>query len=538
MNGDVPLHSNLRRIPVRRTPWHLRARRRIRRSFRICLAKCKSTRVWRDAILYVAAAAAVALVCSVFSRSIFTRHPFFDDVKDMAEFERNDTELLQRWRNASSIPFTDPTRNFNTTEVKLARATWDYIYGELVRKPTPPVLTKYKKRILRELYQQTKYVYSKKLKGALHVTCNYLNAIEDDVDLTSFQCAHTSHRCLDGIFQPSLAFVPVEGAWATWEDVVLVLIVGADRGEYLTAITETWVGRLHPDATIFLARDNGTPEVPDGLKRRQNVVIYDYPGSQGLEDLDMKAVVTWDVVYKIYRKTGKKYFLKIDDDSLLIGHNLMRFLIKVDRWFSGHEEPLYFGHPFCGHGDLEALGFARWCYAGGGAYGMNTEALSMLVRQVRGGCAYFYDYIAKAPNMRPGSDRYGGRYEDVMVGRCLRQAKNRLQMNGTSLLACGSFFPYAPLHYYEQFGSNAKAMSNKLGNNVITMHNLEPSAIRYLDYFMFEHPIGGRVSPFSTNNPRLESELLQICHMRGKKMWCNWSRPSSLGKLDRNLTRR
>lgn len=495
-------------------PWRASARRLARRARRSSL---------RPAVVAAGAVCLVAGLALLWLR----RTAVFDDVADIALVAAEERAVVERRANETSSHFADPLRLANVSTVREARVAWDYIFGELIRKPVMPVLTKYKKRLLKELYAKTFYSRVNKLSSGRDVSCNYVNNVhlQDALGLTDFECADTSHRCPDGRFDVTPAFMPIEGSWVTWRDVVLVLMVGAGREEFVNAAAETWMARLHPDATIYIARDNGLPSLPQSLLDRDNVVVWEYMGPVGFDKLDLKAFLVWQHAYQKFVSHGKKYFLKIDDDSFLVGHNLIRFLIKVDRWFSGREEALYFGHPFCGHGDLEALGYATYCYAGGGAYGLSIEAIQILIQQIKGGCAYFYDYVAKSPTWRPVDDKYGGRYEDVMVGRCLRQAKTRHKQNGTSLLACGSFFPYAPLHYYDQFGRSPERMYNKLGNNIITLHNLEPSAIRYLDHFIFEYPIGGGIEPFSPENSRL-SELLEVCHLRGKKMYCDWPSPA------------
>ncbi len=524
MNGALPARSSTRpQAASRSTPLHVRIRHRLQRRYRLWKISLKTAFSFSEVVQF---ALGVVLFVSVW-RSIaqhWAPHEPFDDVADMEMYEQRRRDALAMWLNKTSeseLHPSDGARSFNMTEVKEARAQWDFVYRELTRRANPPKLTKYKVRLLRELYARTHYVATPKLNAHLHTTCNYLNNIADDGDLSSFSCAPTSHKCDDGGFSPSAGFAPVEGYGVSWDDVVIVVMLGAGRADFLQGLTDTWVARLDPAATLVLSRDNGAPELPPALANRPNTVVYDYRGPAGLDNLDVKALTTWKYIHNRYQVTNKKYFLKIDDDTYLVTHNLLRFLNKVDKWFAPHEEPLYFGHPFCGHGDLEALGYARWCYAGGGAYGLNTEALGMMVRQILGGCAYFYDYVAKAPDLKPVDDAYGGRYEDVMVGRCLRQAKTRAQVNGTSLLACGSFFPYAPLHYFEQFGHDVGAMTHKLGDTYITLHNLMPSAMRYLDDFLFEYPVGGIV-PFTLENPRLQDEMLRICRMEGKKMHCDY----------------
>lgn len=446
----------------------------------------------------------------------------FDDEADMNFLAKQDASYVLQKLNESEGNFADPLRLFNATDVREQRIAWDHVYGMISRKPNPPVLTKYKKRLLRELLGKTHYTVMNKFSPSLDVSCNYMNAINDTGSLFSFHCSETSHRCPDGNFTLQSVFVPKEGSSVTWSDVVIVMMVSKGRDYYLEACADTWISRLHPDATLFFGQDGNDSSLPLSIINRENTHVYAYEGPRGLDSLDVKAFDIWSEVYRRFALKGKKYFLKIDDDTFLFGHNLVRFLNKIEHWMSGVEQSLYFGHPFCGHGDLEALGFATWCYAGGGAYGLSIEALHNLLTQIRGGCAYFYDYVANAPGLRPANDKYSGRYEDVMVGRCLRQARTREQFRGTSLLACGSFFPYPPLHYYEQFGKSKNAMSKKLEGEPITIHNLEPSAIRYLDHLVFEYPLNGEVTPFSASNERLQ-ELIDLCKMDGKKMSCDLS---------------
>lgn len=508
----------------RTTPLFARIRNSLLRHYRRFSRFLKSSPSIRELPRVVLAS---ILVLSLFRALLhhFVSHEPFDDITDMALYNQKRTDALADWLNRSAeevIHPSDPTRAFNMSQVLAARKQWDWIYRMITSREHPPVLTKYKKRILRELFLATRYVSTPKVSLGIHKSCNYLNTLPDDQgELTSFTCAPTSHKCPDEEYAKATGFTPMEGNGVSWDEVVLVLVVGAGRDDFLHAITETWLARLDPSATVVIARDMYEPRIPQALLDRPNVEVLNYAGPTGLGSLDTKAFTTWKQVHQLYEKSNKKYFLKVDDDSYLVAHNLLRFLIKLDRWFASKQEPIYFGHPFCGHGDLAALGYATWCYAGGGAYGLNLEALGMLVRQITGGCVYWYDYVGRARNFRPVDDAYGGRYEDVMVGRCLRQAKNRAQRNGTSLLACGSFFPYAPLHYYETFGRDLKAMTKKLGDSYITLHNLMPSAMRYLDEFLNEYPIGG-IAPFSLENPRLENELLRICRLEGKKMQCNY----------------
>lgn len=509
-------------------PFHLRPRQalrqRVRRFSKALLTPYANYQLL--GLVFVAAliaGTAVYVITALISPEVIP----FDDVADMRIVAEEDDAFVLRRQNETAELVGDPFRNLNATDIRESRLAWDYIYGEIVRKPVQPVLTKYKTRLLRELLKRTHYVLARKLAPAMDVSCNYLNDIDDQDSLHSFTCSGTSHRCPDGSFSPHDAFAPKEGSSITWSSVVIMLVVSAGREPFLRAAAETWISRLHPDATLFFARDDSEPEFPESILHRPNTVIYNYGGPVGMDSLDLKAFQALSKAYEMFALKGKKYFVKIDDDSFLFGHNLIRFLNKVEHWFSGREQAIYFGHPFCGHGDLEALNYEKWCYAGGGAYGLSVEALQILITQIKGGCEYFYGYVAKAPDMHPANDRYGGRYEDIMVGRCLRQARTRSQLRGTSLLACGSFFPYAPLHYYKSFGNSKEAMCKKLQGDVITIHNLEPSAIRYLDHMVFEYPLGGEFTPFAPENERVQ-ELIDICSMAGKKMSCDLSKVSNL----------
>lgn len=455
-------------------------------------------------------------------RKFVWHHKDFDDVQDMKLLEQEDALYLEQRRNKSVPHFAHPLARFNLTEINESRNYWDFLYGEIVRKPGGVVLTKYKTRLLRALLKKAQYQLVRKFTPALGVSCNYFNDIGNATSPNAFECISTSHKCPDGGFSLHNSFTPREGSAITWGDVVIVMLLSAGRESFIQAAAQTWIPRLREEATLFLIRDIGQPAIPESLRLRPNTYIYDFKGNSGLDNLDFKSFYAWNIAHSIFSAKGKKYFLKLDDDAFLVGHNLIRFLNRVEQTFSGAEDALYFGHPFCGHGDLKALGNGTWCYAGGGAYGLSIEALAIFVNQVRGGCSYFYDYIAKAPSGMPENDNYGGHYEDVMVGKCLRQAKNRYQRRGTSLLACGSFIPYAPLHYYEKFGRNKEAMYSKLQGDFITIHNLDPSAIHFLDHLLYEYPLGGDIGPFSPENEHVQ-ELIDSCHMDGKKMKCDVS---------------
>lgn len=502
-------------------PVHLRIQQQIRRRIKTFSRSSAVPCSYRH-VLNVCGVVLCTVLLILLSKTLIIHKEVFDDVRDMQLVEEEDTLYLERKMNKTLDNNMDYLAGWNVTDIKIARTAWDYIYGEIVRKPSPPVITKYKSRLLRQLLARTRYNRVSKNTPALDVSCNYLNSVNDTGSPHAFTCASTSHRCPDGSFSPRVAFEPREGPFVTWDDVVIIIMVSAGREPFLEAAAETWISRLTDEASLFFVRDNGVPELPKSLLDRPNTFVFDFPGKPGLDNLDFKAFIAWSQAYSKFAASGKKYFLKLDDDAFLVGHHFIRFLNKLEHNFSGREEALYFGHPFCGHGDLKALDYGTWCYAGGGAYGMSIEALQIFVAQVRGGCAYFYDYIASVPDQRPEDDKYGGHYEDVMVGRCLRQARTRTQERGTSLIACGSFFPYAPLHYYERFGKSKKALSDKMVGDPITIHNLDPSAIRFLDHLLYEYPLGGFVTPFSYENEHLQ-ELIDLCHMEGKKMVCEQS---------------
>lgn len=476
----------------------------------------------------------LSLLCTtLYISTSAPKQPPFDDIADMQAIAQQDHALATGNTTADSNASLFAT--LNLTDVHQSRLTWDYVYGEILRKPVQPVLTKYKTRLLRELFAKTHYTLVSKYEPALDVSCNSVNQIPEQLSFMSFKCSQTSHKCLDGSFSRQSAFAPKEGTSITWDHVVILMMVSTHRQSFLHAAAETWISHLHPDATLLLARDAPGPPIPDFIIERPNTFVFDYQGPFGLDSLDIKAFKLLTKAYELFSLKGKRYFLKMDDDSFLLAYNLIRFLNKLENRFSSREQALYFGHPFCGHGDIAALGNGTWCYAGGGAYGLSVEALQILITQIRGGCEYFYDYVAKAPNLRPSEDRYGGRYEDIMVGRCLRQAWTRTQQRGTSLLACGSFFPYAPLHYYNKFGNNKTAMCVKLQGDVIAIHSLEPSAIRYLQHMVFEYPLSEHLSSFSAQNHKVQ-ELIDICVMRNKRMWCDLSRVPSLCPQNANLS--
>ena len=508
-------HSHSTSFPLR-----FRLRKDLYRIFKRISSK-ESLRYPKQPLSHFVSISAVCIISFVILIIVYIsrRSAQFDDVQDMRLVDEEDALYLAWKRNISLSGSSDPLGGLNLTDVKQKRLLWDHINGELARKEPPPILTKYKTRLLRELLRDTYYKLGNRWNPALDVSCNYLNDIPSGTKHT-FQCSGTSHRCPDGSFSLQLGFVPKEGTSITWEDVVIVIAISSGSEPLLEAAAETWIPRLRPEASLFFARDNTVPELPASLRNRNNTYIFEYQSDVGFENLDVKVFQTLNEVFSRFAPMGKKYIVKVDIDAYLYGHNMIRFLNNLEHNFGGREQALYFGHPFCGHGEIKAMGYEKWCYAGGGAYGMSIEALHIFLTQVKGGCVYFYDYVAQAPNFRPVNDKYGGRYEDIMIGRCIRQAKARSHLRGTSLLACGSFFPYAPLHYYHTFGNSKEAMCRKLEGDIITLHNLEPSAMRFLDGFLFDYPLGGDIKPFSPENENVD-RLISQCTMNGKKMSCN-----------------
>ena len=127
--------------------------------------------------------------------SVQTRVPF-DDVADMLAEDRNSALILEEFQNELSSHILDSTRNLNINLMREARRIFNDIYGELSRKPNPPVLAKYKLRLLREFYQATYYKQTTKLQTSQHISCNYMNNIQDDNDPSSFHCVETKHKCV------------------------------------------------------------------------------------------------------------------------------------------------------------------------------------------------------------------------------------------------------------------------------------------------------------------------------------------------------
>lgn len=500
-------------------PSSIRVPNLVRRRFRPLLKPSHPLHnVLRPFILLVALVPLYFLIIHIHRH----RPSSFDDISDMLAVVDRDHHFLIDLHNRSS----SSSLHSSNLLISQSRIAFHRILSSLTHRPVRPTLTKYKKRLLMQLVQNASLQLSPALLPTLHVTCNYVNHAPlptlNTSTQPSFSCMHTSHRCPDGSFSPTFAFSPKEGPSVTWADVVIIMLVSEGRNNHLQAVAETWLVKLPPEAHIVLVRDGPYPPIPSIIMARPNTQIFEYNGATGMHQLDMKAARAWAFVYTHFLPLGKKYFIKVDDDTFLFSHNLMRFLNHLEQRFSPYEHALYFGHPFCGHGNLHALNYSHYCYAGGGAYGLSLEALYILLRQLEGGCAYFYDYVAKAPNMRPENDQYGGRYEDVMIGRCLRQARTRSQQTGVSLLACGSFIPYAPLHYYQRFGRTKKALANKLDGDAITVHNLDPSAMYFLDRFISEYPLNGDIGPFSLKNERLQL-LIDKCSMNGKKMHCDLS---------------
>lgn len=108
----------------------------------------------------------------------------------------------------------------------------------------------------------------------------------------------------------------------------------------------------------------------------------------------------------------KKYFVKFDDDALILPGPLLRFLRELDA--SSTMEPLYFGKANCATvAEKRAGDFSNLCYAAGAVYGMNLEALKYLNEHQRRGCGYFQELEDEIVRGRTIND-VKNRFEDVM----------------------------------------------------------------------------------------------------------------------------
>lgn len=76
--------------------------------------------------------------------------------------------------------------------------------------------------------------------------------------------------------------------------------------------------------------------------------------------------------------------------------------------------------------------------------------------------------------------------------------------HGILLLVCGSFLLYLPSSYYHSFGDSVDAIARQLDGYVISIHSLEPSAMRFIDTFVHTFPFGGDIGLFSTQNKQLQ----------------------------------
>eukprot|EP00171_Calliarthron_tuberculosum_P015719 IDg15719t1 len=256
-------------------PLRTRTRQRVSRRCRFLYLKLKTSVSWSD-VLRVFLGLALVILLYTSAKQLWPQHDTFDDIVDMMRFEQMRHIALNDYKNRSDGMHTsDITRTFNMTQVRMARAQWNYAYRELMHRAKTPVLTNEERQQLYWLLRIAKYTMKRSLKTTLHVTCNYINHVADDpADLSTFMCAPTSHRCPDGAFENTTGLTPAEGDHVSWDDVVIVIMLSANRSEYTSAITETWIRRLDLSATIVIVRDREEPALPEFLQNRPNVIIH------------------------------------------------------------------------------------------------------------------------------------------------------------------------------------------------------------------------------------------------------------------------
>lgn len=277
-----------------------------------------------------------------------------------------------------------------------------------------------------------------------------------------------------------------------WSEILIFMNVANDK--FRLDILIFWLDLLpntDPDnkLDLFLISDDNSTEqhnryVPIINSKYSNIMVHMINGrvdiDSGYHRLPCKQIYGMNQIYNKFPK--KKYYFKVDDDTILFPSRLLKFLNTLDSVINSEVEPIYFGtvlnnHKFrilCdelgyntitnstvfpSHGKLEEHNnITSTCYTQGGAgYGLNNIAFKSL---------------AMNSSFCTSSEQYETDSEDTYVGyRMFKDFR-------TVPIHCGSFRPnnnYAEntitrtisLHHIDKewIQSHLIVKQNELNNN-------------------------------------------------------------------------
>lgn len=305
-----------------------------------------------------------------------------------------------------------------------------------------------------------------------------------------------------------------------WNQVVVVLFTSIGREEFLKASSTTWLRRLlqcGDGLQLVIASAAGT-RFPIELLQHKRVSMRLHR-SYSYGELDERAFDAFRFAREKFPRT--KFFIKVDDDAILIGDWLLKFLRTINL-ATPHSIPMLFGTANCKqeHEQMSLNGFRNsGCHPQGGVYGLNLAAVEILSGAK---CKHWADLLEEQDKEGKDDDVSAGKLDERMMARCLNEAGN------VSITHCGSFFDQSPSHYAKNlFGYE---LDRFIGKTPISFHNLAPSAIRTIDNFLYDAE--AECSPrtdltFNSDGDMRARRFIAKCRKVRNRMECNSFQPQA-----------
>lgn len=320
-------------------------------------------------------------------------------------------------------------------------------------------------------------------------------------DTSGFSCENTGVGLTSCTEPYPLVHFKEPPAAVTWNDIVLYMIVSSKTIRrtvidwWLQFVSKETLGNDH--LTLILIADacdagNSCQDAATALQSEISSVnklidIYVVRGllhiDTGYQRLACKLMTGIKEIFRLF--PTKKYYFKMDDDTVLFPKRLLHFISALDRSTNSTGTPLYFGTvshlsksiPLCGElgwvvnskepggghvtysqKNREVEGYST-CYAQGGAgYGLNNLAMKSL---------------AATPPCTKDMDLESSS-EDTYVGFALFRNLN------TTLIHCGSFRP-SGLHAE---GHLRHAISfHHISDHWMATRNISDMRTKYSDFF-------------------------------------------------------
>jgi hypothetical protein len=170
----------------------------------------------------------------------------------------------------------------------------------------------------------------------------------------------------------------------TINDVVIVVITGYHRKQQILMALKSWIRHV-PKDTVFIYSDTQCWDIPN---------CKPVGGAKERAYSKQKVIAAFDDVYNRYPQ--KKWYMKVDDDTFVVIHHLLKFLRHHNS-----SEPHYIGRRFFNQGE--------WYCEGGAGYLFSRALLDKMMPN-------------KMYHFCMSSCRFP--FEDVCTGVCMQELYN------------------------------------------------------------------------------------------------------------------